>query len=71
MKRKAVIIRESEDGKKCIAVDRENAEVLLKFFHQNRRYKKKFNHICDLILGNHTNRELYDKEEPDKKSKGV
>ena len=71
MKRNAIIIKESSDGRRSIAVDEENAEKLLKFFRQDKRYKKKFNHICDLILGNHVNRELYDKEEPDDKSKGV
>ena len=71
MKRKAIKIKESSDGRRSIAVDEENAEELLKFFQQDMRYQKKFNHICDLILGNHINRELYDKEEPDDKSKGV
>lgn len=48
-----------------------NADELLEFFRQNQRYQRKFDHICELILGNHKNRELYDKEEPDNKSKGV
>lgn len=69
--RKAIIIKRSEDGQRCIAVDAENADKLLRFFMQDERYKKKFNHICDIILGNHVNYELYDKEEPDNKSKGV
>ncbi|TVR33500.1 MAG: hypothetical protein EA390_03965 [Balneolaceae bacterium] len=71
MKRNAIKIKQSSNGKRCIAVDEENAVKLLEFFTQNKRYQKKFNHICDLILGNHVNRELYDKEEPDDKSKGV
>ncbi len=71
MKWFAIIIKESSDGRRSIAVDEENAEELLKFFRQDKRYKKRFNHICELILGNHVNRELYDKEEPDAKSKGV
>lgn len=71
MKRKAVIIKQSDDGKRCIAVDEDNAAHLVSFFNQNKRYKKKFNFICELILGNHLNRELYDKEEPDDISKGV
>lgn len=71
MKRNAIIIKESSDGRRAIAVDEENAEELLAFFRQDKRYQKKFNHICELILGNHVNRELYDKEEPDDKSKGV
>lgn len=71
MKRNAIILKESTNGRLSIAVDEENAEELLKFFQQDKRYQKKFNHICELILGNHVNRELYDKEEPDDKSKGV
>lgn len=71
MKRTAIIIKQSGDNKRCIAVDKEHAEKILHFFLQNDRYRKKFNHICDLILGNHKNRELYDKEEPDDKSTGV
>jgi len=71
LERNAIIIKKSSDGKRCIAVDEENAAELLRFFRQDKRYQKKFNHICELILGNHINRELYDKEEPDDKSKGV
>ncbi|MDZ7719877.1 MAG: hypothetical protein U5K72_13755 [Balneolaceae bacterium] len=71
MNRNAIIIKQSSDGGRAIAVDEENAEDLLTFFRQDKRYQKKFNHICELILGNHINRELYDKEEPDDKSKGV
>lgn len=71
MSRKAIIIQQSKDGKRCIAVDQEHAEELLEFFNQDERYKKKFLHICALLLGNHLNRELYDKEEPDNESKGV
>lgn len=71
MERKAIIIRTSNNGKRCIAVDKENAKELLSFFKQDKRYKKKFDYICNLILGNHTNTELYDKEEIDTKSKGV
>lgn len=71
MKRYEIKTNESSDGKRSIAVDEDNVEELLKFFRQDKCYKKKFNHICDLILGNHVNRELYDKEEPDDKSKGV
>jgi len=71
MERKAVVIKESIDRSRCIAIDKENANDLLEFFYQDNRYKKKFNFICDLILGNHQNRELYDKEEPAGLSKGV
>lgn len=50
---------------------RKMLKICSDFFRQNDRYRKKFNHICELILGDHINRELYDKEEPDARSKGV
>ena len=71
MNRSAIILMESEDGNRCIAVDEENFESLNSFFKRDDRHKKKFFHICQLLLGNHQNRELYDKEEPDGKSIGV
>jgi hypothetical protein len=71
VRRTAILIKESSDGKRPIAIDEHNAEELLKFFNQDKRYQKKFTHICELILRNHVNRELFDKEEPDDKSKGV
>ncbi len=70
MERSAVIILKSKDGKRSIAVDQESADELLNFFQQDDRYKKKFNHICQLILEGHRNTELYDSEEIDGKSRG-
>jgi len=71
MKRTAVIIRTSEDGKRCIAVDCLNIKVILDYVRQDERHQKKFRHICDIILKGYKIRELYDKEEIDVKSKGV
>ena len=50
MKRTAVIIRTSEDGKRCIAVDCLNIKVILDYVRQDERHQKKFRHICDIIL---------------------
>ena len=71
MNRSAIIIRKSKDGSRCIAVDEANANEILSFVEQDKRYLKKFNFICELILGNHVNRELYDKEEINNKARGV
>ena len=71
MKRKAIIIRKSKDGKRCIAVDQENAEIILAYLEQDKRHLNKFIDICNLIFSGLSNPFLYDKEEPDKKSKGV
>jgi hypothetical protein len=71
MKRRAIILKTSFDMKRAIAVDELNTEEILAFLHQSERYRKKFLYICELILRNHINRELYDKEEPTANSKGV
>lgn len=71
MYRKATVIKCSPDGKRCIAVDEQNYEAILAFLTTDQRHKKKFNFITDTILAGLRNPELYDKEEPDSKSKGV
>lgn len=71
MERSAVIILRSEDGNRSIAVDKENADELFEFFNRDDRHKKKFDHICRLILEGHKNTELYDREEIDENSRGV
>lgn len=71
MRRKAIIIEKSNDGKRCIAVDKENAETIRDYLEQDKRHLNKFIDICNLIFHGLSNRALYDKEEPDKKSKGV
>ena len=71
MKRKAVIIKESNDGKRCIAVDRINAKAILAYLKRDKRHTKKFLDICNLIFAGLHNPFLYDKEEFDDKSHGV
>jgi len=41
------------------------------YIKQDRRHLNKFEDICNLILAGLRNPQLYDKEEPDKQSKGV
>lgn len=71
MRRKAIIIRTSEDGKRCIAVDSDNYDVILSFLSADARHKSKFTDIVNLLLAGLRNTHLYDKEEPDARSKGV
>lgn len=71
MKRKAVIFKKSDDGRRCIAVDAENAAEIMSYIQQDSRHTKKFRHIVDLILSGLRNTELYDKEEINDKAKGV
>lgn len=71
MERKARIIRKNDHGTRAIAVDRAVEEEILAFLQKDKRTLSKFMDICNLLLEGHRNSELYDKEEPDKKSKGV
>lgn len=71
MKRKAIIIRTSSGGKRQIAVDLENFSEIYKYISQDSRHASKFNDICNIILNNLRNTELYDKENISKKCKDV
>ena len=71
MVRKAVIFQESTDGKRCVAVDADNAETILAYITQDARHEKKFRHIVELIINGLRNTELYDKEEINDRVKGV
>jgi hypothetical protein len=71
MRRKAIIIRTSEDGKRCIAIDSDNYDVILSFLSTDARHKNKFADIVNVLLAGLRNTHLYDKEEPDARSKGV
>lgn len=71
MKKKATIIKISSNGKRCIAVDSENASEILAYLKQDRRHLNKFEDICNIILNGLHNPFLYDKEEIDHASKGV
>ena len=70
MKRNAIIIKSSKNGRKHICIDEENANVILAYINADKRHKKKFNHITDLILSDLRNHDLYDKEEPNSKCRG-
>jgi len=71
VKRKAIEIRKSGNGKRAIYIDEENAKEIYQYIQQDERHKKKFRFITDTILGGHRNTEVYDKEDIDDKSKGV
>jgi hypothetical protein len=71
VKRQAVIIRTSEDGKRQIAVDLENYSEILSYIAQDVRHKSKFNDICNVILKGLRNTDLYDKENINNKCKHV
>ena len=71
MKRKAIEIRKSNDNRRAIYIDEQNAREIFNYINQDERHKKKFQFITDIILEGLKNTEVYDKEEIDEKSKGV
>ncbi len=68
MQRKAIIIRKSSDGKRCVCVDVENFETILAYA---KLHQKKFNHMVGIILNQLRVPDLYDKENINKKVKSV
>ena len=63
MKRKAVLYRISENGKKAFYIDEQNAASIIEFLKSESSNAKKFNYVLELLLEhNHAPRDLYDKE---------
>ena len=71
MERKAIQIKISDDKKRIICFDKENVEELNDYINQDERHQKKFQYIASLILRGIRMTELYDKENIDRKTKGV
>ena len=71
MKRKAKIIRYNKDKSIAICVDIETWSAILEYLKRDEKHKKKFNYIVEIILGRLRNTDVYDKEEINKKCKGV
>lgn len=71
MIRKAFVLETSEDGRKAICIDTDNAEEILAYLNQDERHRKKFRYMSELILRGLKNTELYDKENIDRKAKNV
>ncbi|HDR52198.1 MAG TPA: hypothetical protein ENN90_11365 [Mariniphaga anaerophila] len=70
MKRQAKIIRSSDDDKRQIAIDSNNAIEIREFLNKNN-LNKKFDLMCRTILAGIRNTELYDKENINNKCKDV
>jgi len=71
VKRQAKIIRTNEEGTVVVCIDIQNYKHILEYLTMDARHKKKFNFIVNLVLQRIRNTELYDKENINKKSKGV
>lgn len=62
MKRKAELIRVSDNGKKAFYLDVDNSQEIMAFLQSDPANLKKFKTALQLILNHHAPRDLYDKE---------
>ena len=62
MRRKAQLIRISDDGKKVFYLDEENSVEIMNFLRSESANLKKFNTSLELILNHRAPRDFYDKE---------
>jgi hypothetical protein len=70
VKRDAVILKRSEDGKRKLAIDVKNANDIFQFINKNK-LGKKYDLICKTVLSGIRNPELYDKEDINLKCENV
>lgn len=71
MRRKAKIIRYNEDRSIALCVDIETWGIISEYIKRDEKHKKKFNYIAEIVLNRLRNTDVYDKEELNKKCKGV
>jgi hypothetical protein len=62
VKRKAELIKISQDGKKAFYLDAENSGEIMAFLKSDPANLKKFQTTMELILNHRAPRDLYDKE---------
>lgn len=62
MKRKAELIKISQDGKKAFYLDAKNSGKIMAFLKSDPANLKKFQTTLELILNHRAPRDLYDKE---------
>ena len=66
MKRKAELIKISNDGKKALYLDEENSGEIMAFLKSDSANLKKFYTAVEMILNHQAPRDLYDKEDFEK-----
>lgn len=71
MQRQCFIYKSSDDGRRHICIDLQNAELILQYIKMDEKYKKKFKQITEIILRRFRVPELYDKENINNNCKGV
>lgn len=62
VKRKAELIKISENGKKAFYLDKDNSKEIMSFLQSDAANLKKFNTALELILNHRAPRDIYDKE---------
>lgn len=71
MHRKAVKIAQSDDKPRAIYIDAVNYRKIYSYLVQDQRHVDKFRFITGIILNGLRNPEVYDKEDYNKRTKGV
>ncbi len=71
MKRKALHLQTNTKTGRAIYIDEESAEAILNYIEQDKRHKKKWEYIKNVILENHRIPDVYDKEDINDKCKDV
>jgi len=66
VKRKAILIKTSENGKKAFYLDAENSPEILAYLKSDPANEKKFKTALALILDHRASRDIYDKEDFEK-----
>jgi hypothetical protein len=66
VKRKAELIKVSNDGKKALYLDEENSGEIMAFLKSDPANLKKFSTAVEMILNHQAPRDLYDKEDFEK-----
>lgn len=66
MNRKAFLYRRSEDGKRAVYLDEENAKGLFEFLKADPKRAKKFADRLRYILAGHVTRDIYEQENIEK-----
>jgi len=71
VKRKCEHIITARNEKRAIYIDSTNKNEILEYIYQDKRHKKKFLYITDILLSGLKNSNLYDKEDINEKCKDV
>lgn len=71
MKRDAYLLKQSEDGKRCICIDVLNESVIIDFLNEDETRLKRFNYSIGIILRGLRNKDIYSKEDINGKASNV